>query len=453
MQWNQSILSFFPLAGIFFLLVQRVQKRIVTFEKKGLVLRLAPTFPLRKKKTLLTQKKPNMLLLLILVVCLLVLVYIGLCVLSYCQSEINIHDRVLKEREKIREQLQNNNLTIIQDEIVLLCAARDAMHGLPTSLENIRNFKMVCPNLRCVFVENDSMDNTRDFIETEFPKILPTKILQGDVSGHKYTATGKGATRLRRMIALRNQLIDEVKPSDKFFVVYDVDWKVVVPIEGFYKALQKLRTSPTLQAVCPLLLRPLRWLPFRNCYFDTFAFQDDKTASMTHAQKIKYLKWKRWYKRSEKKSKNDKNESDKNESDKNENDTKKSDEKERGDFVDGHMKEEEKLKEEEKYREEEKENEEGIPVSSAFGCLAVYKNRIRDLSSPCLIPVAPSPSSSLHEFQRQMPEVSVETQTSSTKLPRYSLSFNQAGEAECEHVQFNKQMGSMVILPQWEILA
>lgn len=403
-----------------------------------------------------------MLLWLFFLVCLLGLVYISLCIVSYSQGEINIRDRVLREREKTEQLLQNKTINVIEEPIVLLCAARDAMHGLPTSLENIRNFKLVCPNLRCVFVENDSVDGTREFIETEFPKVLDTKILQGDVSGHKYKATGKGTQRLHRMIALRNQLINEVQPSDKFFVVYDVDWKVVISVEGFYRALQTLTRSSELEAVCPLLLRPLRWLPFRNCFFDTFAFQDNKTLNMTHAQKVKYLKWKKWYKQARDNQETDSHkqarenqgtDSHKQAKDKQESDSYKQARDNQGtdmrkqptDLQARHLQQHLEIKEEEQkelirneskrveWREKEEEKEfrefsensvETIPVLSAFGCMAVYKNKTYCTHSP----------SSLH-------------------LPKYSLSFNQAGEPECEHVQFNKFMGPMAILPQWEIVA
>lgn len=314
---------------------------------------MAPSYGVNRTYVPPLGKKMDRVFLVLLIGVLFVGIYVAASVIQIISFDSRLQQDMTKDHETA-QSLEKKDTTI-----VLLAAVRNAMEGLPFTLENYRKIATCYPNTRCVFVENNSVDETRVFLETEFTTILPTKIINGKVDSKDQGNTqGKGAQRIKRMASLRNQLVDEVMISDEIVIVYDADWKVNVPIESFRKAVDYLVQNNEIQGVAPVLLKQNYFCPFVSVFHDTFAFKSDKTRDYTHCKKVCYLRTKMW------------NETD------------------------------------------------PIPVHSAFGCMAIYKNK-------------------------------------DSGLPRYEAipCPHDSNEFQCEHVGFNEKMGKMEILPWFKLHA
>src|SRR5882724_9243746 len=190
---------------------------------------------------------------------------------------------------------RTSSLPQMNQKIVFLCPVRNAMEGLPATLRNLERVHRVFPQTRCVFVENDSTDGTREFIEKQFGGVLPTTILNGDVPASFSKVTyGKSGGRVSRMCLLRNQLLRAVDIQDQYFIMYDADLNTVLDIDMFCKAVLYLENNQDVNAVAPLFCKRTALCPFISMYYDTFAYQDKTTKNMSHAKRAFYLHTKLW---------------------------------------------------------------------------------------------------------------------------------------------------------------
>jgi len=220
--------------------------------------------------------------------------YVIACVWDTSREPERMRTKHDKEDEKCSRLAQRDT------RIVILSAVRTAMEGLPWTLKNIQRIHHVYPNTRCVFVENDSEDETLEFIQTEFPKVLPTVILQGKISLEaSHDTIGKTRGRIARMCGLRNQLLDQIKVSDEIFIMWDADFKTCVEIEPFCRAIDYLIASSDLNGVAPTLFKSLFYCPWRSIYHDTYAFRDATTRDMSQNRKAFLLQTKNWTKQTE----------------------------------------------------------------------------------------------------------------------------------------------------------
>jgi len=183
----------------------------------------------------------------------------------------------------------------MDQKIVFLCPVRNAMEGLPSTLRNFARVHKVFPHTRCVFVENNSTDGTREFIEEQFGAELPTTVLDGKIPDSVSRATtGKSGGRVSRMCFLRNQLLGAIDQQEQYFIMYDADWNTVLDIEMFYRAVLHMEKNKDVNAVAPMLFKRTLLCPFLSVYHDTFAFQDKTTRSMSHRRRAFYLQTKSW---------------------------------------------------------------------------------------------------------------------------------------------------------------
>jgi len=178
----------------------------------------------------------------------------------------------------------------IQDnvKIVFLAPVRNAMEGLPYTLETFRKIKHVFPNTRCVFIENNSTDGTKEFIQKCMPKILDTTIIDGEPiikEGTNNERTGNSCGRVSRMVMLRNELLKHVKADDDIIIPIDADWPSCVKIQDFTKAINYLLSNSNVNGVIPLFLRHNQEFPFIDFYYDTFAYKDSETESLSSLAK------------------------------------------------------------------------------------------------------------------------------------------------------------------------
>ncbi len=220
-----------------------------------------------------------------------ILVYTLICV-----------DKQDKKLNDVTKQCELDNLIQIPSKsnisIVILAAVRNAMSGLPFFLSNVARIKKVFPNTRVVFLENDSNDNTRSYIETEFPPVLETLIINPDFIIDKDAThmAGSGKKRILRMAKLRNQLLTHIKDTDNYVMMCDPDWDICISILDFTKAIQYLEENNQVAAVVPMLRNRPFYFPFINYYFDTFAFQSEEFPEPSSNNKeyfgLQYKKWK-----------------------------------------------------------------------------------------------------------------------------------------------------------------
>ena len=201
---------------------------------------------------------------------------------------------------KVEEQCKMDDLTQIDEpsstSIIILAAARNAMGGLPSFLSNVTRIKKCYPNTRIVFIENDSIDDTRKFLETAFPLILETQVVDPNFTIDKSAKpTGIGKRRVEKMAALRNQLLSHVKDTDDYVMMCDPDWNICIPILKFSTAIEYLKSNDQVVGIVPMLRNRLFYFPFTTSYFDTFAFQNEEFHDPTSNMKEKIgLKFKQW---------------------------------------------------------------------------------------------------------------------------------------------------------------
>lgn len=286
----------------------------------------------------------------IIVLIVILVIYIMICV---CENTAHSTKDLTKHKH---QDDQADILPKSHTRLVFLCAARNAMDGLPTTLRNFERVHKVFPQTSCVFVENDSQDETREFLENKFGPILPTTIIDGILPEHANQNTyGKSAGRITRMCAVRNQLLHAIDSKDMYFIMYDADWDTVLDIDQFSRAIKYLDDNPEVQAVVPMLFKRTPLCPFVAMYHDTFAYVDEHTKNMSHRQKAFYLRTKKW------------------------------------DY-----------------------SLDFIPVQSAYGCMAIYRNRM--------------------------------------DLPQYTAEPFDTKTYFCEHVPFNSKMGPVHLLPWFQLV-
>lgn len=295
--------------------------------------------------------------------------YVVLCVWYQDQHHQHLAQQLAEDECKSLEIVPDPSINL-----VILAPVRNAMPGLTYALSTFAKIKRVFPNTRCVFVENDSTDGTRECIEQDFPNILPTVIVDGPPADPRSRTWGKSCSRVQRMATLRNLLMEQVQAKDDWIMCIDPDWCTVVPIESIMKAIYYMRDRPEVNGISPVFRRSTSWLPFCNIFFDTFAYEDEQTKTMSPHKKAVYLQTKDllhpkgvWPK-----------------------------------------------------------DQEGIPVLSAFGCLGMYRH------------IHPMPRYEAWTLDPEKPLFNKDD---------WSLNTN----CQCEHKSFQQQLGSIHLLPWFEI--
>jgi hypothetical protein len=212
---------------------------------------------------------------------------------------ICVHKQDNKLSEVTKECETDNSITVPENNdisIVVLAAVRNAMDGLPYFLSNIIRIKQAFPNTRLVFLENDSIDGSRQYIETSFPGVVDTQIVDPSFEIDKHAKPGgSGKARILKMMALRNQLLTYVKPSDNYVVMCDPDWDICIPIEKFVRAIDHLEADDQIAGIVPMFRNRPFLLPFITYYFDTFAFQSPEFPEpSTNTKEYLSLQYKKW---------------------------------------------------------------------------------------------------------------------------------------------------------------
>lgn len=162
------------------------------------------------------------------------------------------------------------------DRIVFLVLARDAMPALRTHTHRtIEKVKNVFPNSRAVFVENDSKDDTVEYIRKFISSTLPTELVQPDMTAFRTeVTTERSSDRIDRMAALRNICLDHVsKKRDEIVVVMDGDVYAHVNINHFVRAIDYLHAHDDVHAVSPVGIRVYFPVLFHRP-FDAYSFQN-----------------------------------------------------------------------------------------------------------------------------------------------------------------------------------
>lgn len=217
-----------------------------------------------------------------------VLILGGLYTLFWMLSDSQHTHSVQEEQRKNDAYIPQMKPKRRDVQMVILSPVRNAMQGLPFALENVTRIQQVFPNTRCVFIENDSTDGTREFLENEFSSRVPTKILDGPHSV-KAPRVGRSCHRVSRMALLRNTLLQEVQPEDELFVFYDADWRTTIPLPEFVRAVDYMMDHPEVNGAIPMLMGRLPWFPWLRVYWDTFAYKDNHTKPMAQNERSRYL--------------------------------------------------------------------------------------------------------------------------------------------------------------------
>lgn len=215
----------------------------------------------------------------------IIILYSIICLCINCKADYNLQTALELDKIEVTK-------IPIQDDIkiVFLAPVRNAMEGLPYTLETFRKVKTIFPNTRCVFIENDSTDGTQEFIQNCMSKILDTVIIDGDPILRRENEInderiGRSCGRISRMVALRNELLNHVKPDDDIIITFDADWPSCVKIQEFTKAVNYLLSNPEVNGVVPLFLKHHQMFPFIDFYYDTFAYKDDTTETLSSPEK------------------------------------------------------------------------------------------------------------------------------------------------------------------------
>ncbi len=232
------------------------------------------------------EKKMDVLFIILLVMLTASMFYLIACVSHTSIMKSKLTDTIEKDEKKACEISANRGVR--QTRIVILGAARNAIEGLPFAVSTMRKIRTVFPNTRCVIIENDSSDGTREYIQQEMASAVPLTLVDGKVD-QQGTTIGKSCARIARMASIRNQLMQHVTTEDEILVVYDVDWKTCVPIEPFVDAVDFLQQNDDINGVAPLLLKSVSACPFLTVFYDTFAFQNQETKDMNWGQRVWYL--------------------------------------------------------------------------------------------------------------------------------------------------------------------
>jgi hypothetical protein len=193
------------------------------------------------------------------------------------------------EEEYCIETIPNEAISL-----VFLAPVRNAMDGLPYFQANLKKVKRAYPNSRVVFLENDSTDDTLNYIHNNF-NFLESNVIHPNIKWNQQEAlfSGRSCQRIERMMLLRNQLLEHVKKED-IVIPVDADWPVVWPILEFIHSVSYLLENPNIQGVVPLFLVKMWFCPFFDTYGDTFAYSDEEHLDTTNSSWNTSLKLKKW---------------------------------------------------------------------------------------------------------------------------------------------------------------
>ncbi len=220
----------------------------------------------------------------------LFIAFVVACIYKQETVSCQIEHQCLQENKE-PQIIINNDVSLL-----FLAPVRNAMKGLPYFLSNIKRIKLAFPRTRIVFLENDSVDETKNFILDEFPSIVDTQLEHPSIDVDKKSpVSGTGCARIARMVALRNQLLSYIKSSDDVVIMIDADWSTNININDFQKAIQYLLSYSYMNAVVPLFVSRPFYFPFTTFYFDTFAFKSDEFPDVFNGQGSKFkLQTKKW---------------------------------------------------------------------------------------------------------------------------------------------------------------
>lgn len=281
--------------------------------------------------------------------------------------------------------------------LVFLAPVRDCVQGLHYFRANLIQVKRAYPNTRVVFLENDSVDGTKEFIKTQFDFLDCTVIDDVDVSTFQYVRKGRGCVRVQRMCMLRNELMKHVTEKDDLMIPIDADWKVVWNMGQFQQALTHLLTSDA-QAVVPTLMNARWWCPFQRYYFDSFAYSDAQFPELEYSsvafQKLQQTLWKTNFKLSQRLGQRD-----------------------------GKPDGDQTLPQMLPFH----------PVESAFGSFAIYKRPAKDV---------------IYKVELGQSGQQDRLAENPTNLP---MDKTNVQACRCEHVTFNQQVGNIHLLPWFRL--
>lgn len=225
----------------------------------------------------------------------LLVIYFMICI--YEQERQEEQRKQEMEDEFCIETIPNENISI-----VFLAPVRTAMQGLPFFQANMKKVKRAYPKTRLVFIENNSLDETLDYISTNFDFLQvdilhPKQESSSEVANNKPVKNkvlrGHGCQRVDRMCRLRNELM-EYSGSEDIVIPVDADWPVVWHIKEFQRAIQYLQDHPEVDAVSPLFLRSVHVCPFWKTYYDSYAFSSDEIPEVNSLQTKFQIKTKHW---------------------------------------------------------------------------------------------------------------------------------------------------------------
>jgi len=233
----------------------------------------------------------------ILILCLMIVFLLGLIYVIACVTEQGKHNQALQDAVKEEFAIE---LTPNEDlSIVFLAPVRNAMQGLPYFQANLKKVKRAYPNTRVVFLENDSNDETLDYISTQFDFLESEVLHPSNVGLNNKVLRGISCERIDRMCKLRNELLNHAGKAD-IYIPVDADWPVVWKIHDFQRAIDYLQSHEEVNAVSPLFLAYVHFCPFWKTYYDTFAFSDSKWDNPIENQSQKFeLKFNKWSKEEE----------------------------------------------------------------------------------------------------------------------------------------------------------
>lgn len=157
----------------------------------------------------------------------------------------------------------------------ILIPCRDESTKLTKTLESLAEYEKTGPTVHYYFIENNSKDNTLELI-TNFMKGRRGCVQTPDLSELGDSRIGKDFTRLKRMVEVRNRLLDSVMGSGvKYDYISFVDSGVSFTPSDLQSLVRRLEKRPDIAMVIPFgysksLKRDFDILH----YYDTLAFSN-----------------------------------------------------------------------------------------------------------------------------------------------------------------------------------
>lgn len=186
------------------------------------------------------------------------------------------------------------------ERVICLGLVRNAIEGLPSMYEVIKNVSSVFSNTCCIFVENGSRDGSREYIETKFKPLVPTTVIEPDLNHpamENISVTGRGTGRILRMCYLRNLLLEAVDfGAVDVIIMFDADLKAFINVLDVEHAIDKLLGSPDIACVTGVGLGVQLYFPFMKMMVDTLAYVDEHSKIMGRYKAAAYAHLKNWSK-------------------------------------------------------------------------------------------------------------------------------------------------------------